>query len=110
MDRLYEAVLVEARGRTSLAEVQTIMTTQPDAEARLRAVLQLAARVIASPLARTWAMRLLVRELSAPSPAFKRLFLKDEARAKMGFLKTMVGELTSLPADHSAVARACSRY
>jgi hypothetical protein len=54
----------------------------------------------------SWVLRVLGREILAPSPALDRL-RENEFLPKTRILKAIVGELMGLPADHPAVARGC---
>ncbi|MDR3507680.1 MAG: CerR family C-terminal domain-containing protein [Caulobacteraceae bacterium] len=108
MERLYEAVLREARGRMPSAEA--LLAAAPESaepEVRLRALLALVIATVTGPTSKTWVLRLLGREAIAPSPIFQRLLLEPELLPKIAVLKSIIAGLTGLPVGHPAVARGC---
>ena len=106
IDGLYVAVLQEARNRLVTTEaVLAAVAGQPDAAAKLEAVLGLMVRAVTGPAITSWAPRVLVREIVAPSPAFDAL--EKELLVRVGVLRGIVSELTGLPDEHPAVARGC---
>jgi AcrR family transcriptional regulator len=108
MAGLNEAVLIEARSRLpSLETLSAAIADKPDARAKLRAVFALALDVLTGPPTKSWIMRLLMREILSPSPAFERLFVAAEGLPKLRILKAIVAEIMDLPEDHPAVALGC---
>lgn len=107
MDGLYRAVLQEAHGHLfSLKEVAAAVAEKPDAESKLAALLALVVGTLAGPVSSSWVLRVIGREIVAPSPAF--VMLRDkEFLPKLRVLKGIVGELMGLPVTHPAVARGC---
>jgi AcrR family transcriptional regulator len=107
MDKLYAAVLQEARKRLAPSEALAAAVAQEtDPKAKLTAFIGLLAQVLAGPASSTWAMRLLSREMIAPSAIFDEMRNK-EMRARAAILTSIVSELTGLPADDPAVALSC---
>jgi AcrR family transcriptional regulator len=107
MDKLYAAALQEARRRLAPSEALAAAVAQEtDPKAKLTAFIGLLVRVLAGPASSTWAMRLLSREMVAPSAIFDEMRNK-EMRARAAILTSIVSELTGLPADDPAVARSC---
>lgn len=108
MEGLYEAVLIEARGRVpSFERLSGVAAANPDPRARLRAIIALAVGVLTGPMTQSWVLRLMLREIVSPSPAFERLILAAEALPKLRLLRTMVAQIMDLPEDHPAVAHGC---
>lgn len=107
IEGLHAAVLEEAHSRLfTLDKVRAALAGKPDAKARLEALLGLVIDGLAGPASEAWAVRVMVREVAAPSPAFTAL-RQREFLPKLAILKGIVGELTGLPAEHPAVARGC---
>jgi TetR/AcrR family transcriptional regulator, regulator of cefoperazone and chloramphenicol sensitivity len=107
MEKLYAAVLQEARRRLAPSEaLAAAVAHETDPKAKLTAFIGLLVQVLAGPASSTWAMRLLSREMIAPSAIFDEMRNK-EMRARAAILTSVVGELTGLPADDPAVARSC---
>src|SRR5262249_48310654 len=77
-----------------------------DARGKLEAIIGLIVGALTGPALSSWAVRVLGREVVAPSAAFAAL--RDrEFLPKTRLLKAIVGELMGLPEDHPAVARGC---
>jgi len=109
MDSLYGAVLQEARNRIAPSEaLAAAVAGETDAKAKLAAFIGLLVRVLSGPVASTWAMRLISREMISPTPtAIFDEMRNKEMRARAGILKSIVSELSGLPDDHPVVARSC---
>ena len=107
MESLYVAVVREAHGRLlTLASLSAAITGKSGAEAKLRAILELLIGAITGPAATSWVLRVIGREVVAPSPALGGLRAKELfPRAKL--LKGVVAELMKLNPEHPAVARGC---
>jgi len=107
MIELYAAVIQEAHNRlVSLDAMSAALLGQPDAAAKLRAVLELFVRAVTGPAASTWVMRVFSREMVSPSPQLRTA--NDRVKIpKMQIMKRIVGELMGLPEHHVAVARGC---
>src|SRR5262249_32521038 len=74
IEGLYAAVVREARNRLVTVEaVAAAVAGKADARARLEAVLGLIAQAVTGPVISSWAPRVLVREIAAPSAAFDAL-------------------------------------
>jgi AcrR family transcriptional regulator len=107
IDGLYAAVVREAHARfVPLAAAAAAVAGKADARAKLEAILELLVRALAGPAASSWALRVLAREIAAPSPALDALREK-EFLPKTRLLRAIVAELTGLPEEHPAVARGC---
>jgi TetR/AcrR family transcriptional regulator, regulator of cefoperazone and chloramphenicol sensitivity len=106
-DRLYAAVLCEAHRRlATLESLQSAVAAADDAEAKLEAVIRLIVSSLTGPVSSSWVVRVLGREIVAPSPAMA-ILRKKEAGPKIGVIRHVVAELMGLPEDHPAVARGC---
>jgi TetR/AcrR family transcriptional regulator, regulator of cefoperazone and chloramphenicol sensitivity len=107
MDKLYGAVLQEARKRLAPSEaLAAAVERETDSQAKLTAFIGLLVRAVSGPASSTWAVRLLSREMISPSAIFDEMRNK-EMRARAAILTSIVSELTGLPADDAAVALSC---
>jgi AcrR family transcriptional regulator len=107
MEGLHAAVIWEAHGRLVTFEaLSTAIAGKADAKAKLEAVMGLFLEVLTGPASTSWVLRVLGREMVAPSAAVDVL-RRQEFLPKSHILKTLVGELMELPPDHPAVARGC---
>jgi TetR/AcrR family transcriptional regulator, regulator of cefoperazone and chloramphenicol sensitivity len=107
MEKLYGAVLQEARRRLAPSEaLAAAVDRETDPQAKLTAFIGLLVRALSGPASSTWAVRLLSREVISPSAIFDEVRNK-EMRARAAILTSIVSELTGLPADDAAVARSC---
>lgn len=106
-DELYAAVLCEAHRRLATVEsLRTAAAGAVGAAAKLEAVIRLIIGAVTGPVSESWVVRVLGREIVAPSPAFEVLREK-EALPKFSVIRQIVAELMELPEDHPAVARGC---
>lgn len=107
MEGLYKAVVWEAHNRfVTFEAASAAIAGKGDAKARLEAILNLAVRTISGPEFSSWALRVLGREIVAPSKALDEL-RSQQIIPKSRLLRSIVGELMGLPEDHPAVARGC---
>jgi TetR/AcrR family transcriptional regulator, regulator of cefoperazone and chloramphenicol sensitivity len=107
MEGLHAAVIWEAHSRLVTFEaLSTAIAGKADAKAKLDAVMGLFVEVLTGPASTSWVLRVLGREVVAPSAAVDVL-RQQEFLPKSHILKTLVGELMGLPPDHPAVARGC---
>ena len=107
MDKLYGAVLQEARRRIVPSEsLAAAVERETDPKAKLTAFIGLLVGALAAPASSTWAVRLLSREILSPNAIFDEMRHK-EMRARAAILKSIVSGLTGLPDDDPAVARSC---
>jgi AcrR family transcriptional regulator len=107
MEGLYAEVLWEAHSRlVTFDAISKAIAGKADARAKLEAVLGLFVQVLTGPVSTSWVLRVLGREVIAPSPALD-LLREKELLPKTRILRAVVGELMGLPADHPAVARGC---
>jgi TetR/AcrR family transcriptional regulator, regulator of cefoperazone and chloramphenicol sensitivity len=107
IEGLYAAVIREAHSRfvTHAAAVAAI-ADKTDARAKLEAILELIVRTLVGPALSSWVLRVIGREVVAPSAALAAL-RETEFLPKTRILKSIVSELMGLPEDHPAVARGC---
>jgi AcrR family transcriptional regulator len=106
MEELYAEVLREARNRLVSQEMlQTVVMGEQDPKVKLESFIRLLVGALAGPASRSWVPRVIGREMLAPSSVFDDVHDKEtQSRAKI--LRSIVSELTGLPPEHSAVARA----
>ena len=107
IEGLHAAVLEEARNRLfSVDAISAAVAGKSDPKAKLEAVLTVVVRALTGPLSSSWVLRVLGREMVAPSPSVADM--KDNMvlpRARL--LRQFLSELMKLPEDHPAVARGC---
>jgi AcrR family transcriptional regulator len=107
MAGLYAAVLQEAFSRLVTAKaLSAAVADQTDARSRLEAILTLCVRTLTGLTSASWVLRVVAREIVAPSPALT-ILRETEMVAKTRILRAVVGELMGLPPEHPAVARGC---
>jgi AcrR family transcriptional regulator len=107
VDGLYSAVMQEARSRlVPTAALLAAVAGKVDVRAKLEAVIELGLRAMTSPTSSSWVLRVLGREIIAPSPAMEALW-KEEIPIRMGVFRSIVSELMGLPEDHPAVTQGC---
>jgi AcrR family transcriptional regulator len=107
IERLYIAVIEEANRRlVTLDALSAAVADQADAKTKLEAIIGLLVRTLTGPASSSWAMRVLGREVVAPSPALDELREK-EFLPRSRILRGIVSELMGVPQDHPAVARGC---
>ena len=101
---LYQAVLAECHGRLlDMQALQQLVGSDQSPELKLRELIaQLVECAMQEPQA--WQLRVLVREVLAPTSHLQILF-QDEALPKMTLLKRMLEEITGIPAQDPAVTR-----
>jgi AcrR family transcriptional regulator len=107
IEGLYTAVVEEAHNRfVTFADAAAAIAGKTDARSKLEAILELIVRAIVGPTLSSWDLRVIGREVVAPSPVLA--VLRDtEFLPKTRILKSIVSELMGLPPDHPAVARGC---
>ncbi len=106
MEGLYGAVLEEAQRRfITVDAIQAAVATKSGAKAKLRAIMDLAARRLTSPVATSWVFRVIAREMAAPSSIFLPI-RQREIPPRAALMKLLVSEIVKLPPEHPAVARA----
>jgi TetR/AcrR family transcriptional regulator, regulator of cefoperazone and chloramphenicol sensitivity len=105
IDRLYQEVLVAAHNRmVSLQQIQAIVSDGLSPEEKLRRLMGIIVGVFTEPDSASWAIRVIGREVLAPSP--HTLILRQQAfEPKKALVFALVAELLNLPADHPAVGR-----
>ncbi len=106
IDGLYAAVIQEARSRLlPTAALLAAVAGKADARAKLEAVIELGIRAMTSPAASSWVLRVLGREIIAPSPALELLW--EEMPTRMHVFRSIASELMGLPENHPAVTQGC---
>lgn len=106
IERLYEAVLEEAQRRfITVDAIHAAVATKSGARAKLRAIMDLAAKRLTSPVATSWVFRVTAREMAAPSEIFLPI-RQREIPPRAALMKALVSEIVGLPPEHPAVARA----
>jgi AcrR family transcriptional regulator len=107
IEALYAAVVEEARNRVfSVQAIGQAIDGKTSPKAKLEAAVGVLVETLLGPVASSWELRLLARDMVTPSPttdAAKEKLILPRAR----ILRRFVGELTGLPEDHPAVARGC---
>jgi AcrR family transcriptional regulator len=107
IEGLYTAVVWEAHSRlVTFDALSAAVAEQANAQAKLQAVIGLFVHTLTSPVSTSWALRVIGREIVAPSPALAAL-REQELLPKVRILKGIVGELMGLPEDHPVVDRGC---
>ena len=112
MNGLYAAVLDEAHHRLiTLETLSAALAGQTDPKEKLRIVIRLGVKMLMGPIAKSWVLRVVAREISAPSLAFasspEAQVQNNERLVRLGILKGIASEIMGLPIDHPAVARGC---
>ncbi|MGD0192103.1 MAG: CerR family C-terminal domain-containing protein [Rhizomicrobium sp.] len=106
IDGLYACVLDEAQRRfITYDAIVAAVAAQAGAKEKLRALIGLAVARLTSTGKSGWAMRVIAREMAAPSEAFMAL-RRREILPRALLMKSLVSEIVGLPPDHPAVARA----
>ncbi len=107
MEGLYAAVVREAHNRlVTLDAFKAAVAGKADARGKLRAIIELIVRTLTGPVASSWVLRVVGREIVAPSPALAPL-LETQFLPRTWIMRGIVSELTGLREDHPAVARSC---
>lgn len=104
-DGLYAAVLEEAHARLVSIEL-VVTTTQGDADPgeKLRILLTQVVGQIARRHQDTWALRVLSREIMAPTSMMNRM-VADRIMPKLKLVAAMIAGALGVPANHPAVSR-----
>ncbi len=107
IDGLYAAVLNEARSRlVPTPALLAAVAGKADAREQLEAVIELGIQAMSSPTTSSWVLRVLAREIIAPSPALEALW-EEEIPTRMRVFRSIASELMGLPEDHPAVTEGC---
>ncbi|MBA1155804.1 TetR/AcrR family transcriptional regulator [Microvirga mediterraneensis] len=107
IEGLYEEVLVTAHHRiVSYQALAAVMAGDADPRQKLRGLIELIIRTVTGPASSSWAVRVLTREVLAPSPYINALRQKEIEPKKL-LVFGLVSELLGLPREHPIVARAC---
>ncbi len=106
LEGLCAAVLAAARDRLVASEAFAEIAARPEPpEQKLRALIRLVVGAIRQGKA-GWALRLLGREVTAPSPIGLSL-LVSTVRPRVRLLRSLVGQIVGRPEDDPEVALAC---
>lgn len=107
IDQLYGEVLVEAHRRLVAYDVlAAVAKGEGEPQDKLRRLIGIVITAVMSPERASWPLRVLSREVLAPSAMFEVL-RQRELLPKKNLLVGLVGELLGLPPDDPAVARCC---
>lgn len=105
IEGLYQEVLIAAHNRiVSLQELRAIVHGSLGPQDKLRQLIALIAGIVCGPASASWAIRILSREILAPTPHFDVLRRKA-LEPKKSLVFALVADLLELPKDHPAVAR-----
>ena len=103
-DALYEAVLLEAhRQLLDLDQMAAIAGAAGDPRAKLRSIVGGIIRHVGGP-AGPWGLRVLTRELLAPTP-FAPAMIKKAIAPKAKLMLGIIGEILGVPPTHPAAQR-----
>jgi AcrR family transcriptional regulator len=106
MEGLYVSVLEEARERfVSQHALVEALARAGTMEEKMTAVARIGLRALLGSEQKSWAPRLIIRELTSPSAAASLLVATAQPRFKV--LRAMVCVATGLPEDHPAISRCC---
>lgn len=104
-DQLYAAVLQEAHARiVSIEAMAAAAQSRVDPKQKLRMFMTLIAEQAAKRDRGGWELRVLGREVLSGSP-FMATLMEKQIAPKAALLRSILGELMRLPADHPAVSR-----
>jgi len=104
-DDLYAAVLEEAHARLASIElVKTAIQGDGDPGEKLRVLLMQVVGQIVSRGQDTWALRVLSRELMAPTQVMGRL-ISNQVQPKLKLVARMIASTLGVPTNHPAVSR-----
>lgn len=107
IDALYVEVLIEAHRRlVTFDRLRTIAEAPGDARARMLGIVALIAETALAPPRSSWALRVLGRELMAPSACPPEM-VERELLPKRRIVTALVGECLGLESDHPLVAATC---
>lgn len=104
-DGLYAAVLEEAHARlVSIDSVTAITQSKASGEDKLRLLLRKIVEEVARRDAGAWELRVLSRELLAPTPLMDGM-MRNQVMPKAKMVTAMIAELLGVPPAHPAVSR-----
>jgi AcrR family transcriptional regulator len=104
-DGLYAAVLEEAHARLVSIELVTSATqSTADPGEKLRMLLMQVVSQIAQRDQDTWPLRVLSREIMAPTAMMDRM-ISNQIQPKLKLVSGMIGAILGVPASHPAVSR-----
>lgn len=104
-DGLYATVLEEAHARlVSIDTVTEVTQSKVSAAEKLRLLLRHIVGEIAKRDQGAWELRVLSRELMAPSP-LRDGMMKNQVVPKATMVKGMIGDILGVPPTHPAVSR-----
>lgn len=104
-DGLYAAVLEEAHSRLVSIDIVTQVTqSKASAADKLRLLLRKIVGEVAKRDQGAWELRVLSRELMAPTPLMDRM-MKNQVVPKARMMTGMIGDILGVPSTHPAVSR-----
>lgn len=104
-DGLYAAVLEEAHARLVSIDIVTQVTRSEAGTAdKLRMLLRQVVGEIGKRDQGAWELRVLSRELMAPTPMLERM-MASQVAPKLKMVAAMIGEILGVPPTHPAVSR-----
>jgi len=105
VEGMYAAALVMALRHIMQVDILSeIAAGDGTAEQKLRKIIEMMVVTLASPAERAWQIRLIGREIVAPSP-MRESVVNSEILPKLRILRRLVGEITALDEDDPAVGR-----
>ncbi|PWV86697.1 TetR family transcriptional regulator [Phyllobacterium myrsinacearum] len=105
IEGLYAEVLVEAHRRLLTYDRLVALAQGPGASIdKLKILIGLIAGTITAPASSSWVLRVLSREILAPSQAFPVL-LQQEVLPKKQVVAGLVADILGVPVEHPAVGR-----
>jgi len=106
IDALYAATLLQAHRRfLKIETLAAIAASNADARSKLRAFLASMVQRLLQPLAASWELRLLGREIASPTKARDAL-VETEILPKHRLLRQLIADVLGVKTDHPAVSRA----
>lgn len=107
IDNLYAELLVEAHNRiVNFQDLVAALAELDEPAAKLRKVIEMIVQAWTGAGSSSWAVRVIAREVLAPSPHNDVLRLRA-VEPKKSLVLGLVAELVGLPREHPIVGRAC---
>jgi AcrR family transcriptional regulator len=108
LEALYDTVLEEAHRRLfTFDNLAAAVAAEPDAAAKLHAITTTIVCAATGPLSSSWVLRVIGREIVAPSLAREPREGDTDSVSKLRLIREVMGEYMGLPENHPGVARAC---
>ena len=107
LEGLYNAVLEEAHKRLFTFDALSVaVAAEADAAAKLHAITTVVVRAATGPLSDSWVLRVVGREIVAPSLAREPRGKDTDSMSKVRLIREVIGEFMGVAEDHPAVASA----